>query len=85
MGYFKTIQTERPTSISWKNCKLFRADFYDARYPLCGTHLVWAAVGHKWVRIFKPIHNTRFKIRRSEWDAIRTCDMAAVNTKGAAQ
>ena len=72
MGFYKTCYTERPTSQAWANCKAYIADFYNSRYPICGGHLVWAVVGHKWVRIFKPIQNERFKIRRSEWDLMLT-------------
>ena len=72
-------KTERPTAKRWATARLFSADLYDQRSPICGTHLVWAVVGHKHVRIMKPVTDQRFKMKRSDWDNMRTREMPSWN------
>lgn len=68
---------KRPKAASWRTAKLFSADLYGMRWPICGTHIIWAVVGHKHVRICKPITNTRFRVPRAEWDTMQTREMRA--------
>jgi hypothetical protein len=64
----------RPMEATWKNAKLYRVHLMDSRWPVCGTRLVWAIVGYKWVRICTPIQNTKFRMRRADWDNLSTRD-----------
>ena len=58
----------KPTSKSWSTAKLFNVYFKDLRLPVCGLRYAWAVTGHKWVRVCIPIHDIKFKVRRSQWD-----------------
>jgi hypothetical protein len=40
------------------------------KWPRCGTRLVWAVVGRKWVRVCIPIELIKFRMSRNEWDRI---------------
>ena len=62
--------TPRPPEATWADAKLYRCDFYDTRYPVCGTRLVWVVVGWKWVRLCTPVQHDKWRIRREEWDKI---------------
>jgi len=42
---------EKPQSPVWKNAQRYRARFFDSRFPICGTHLVYVVEGRKWARI----------------------------------
>ena len=58
----------KPTSKSWSTAKLFNVYFKDLRLPVCGLRYAWAVTGSKWVRICIPIHDIKFKVKRSVWD-----------------
>ena len=58
----------KPTSKSWATSKLFNVYFKDLRLPVCGLRYAWAVTGSKWVRICIPIHDIKFKVKRSVWD-----------------
>jgi len=62
--------TPRPVEATWSNAKLYRVDFYNVKWPRCGTRLVWAVVGRKWVRVCIPIELIKFRMSRNEWDRI---------------
>jgi hypothetical protein len=62
------FRNTKPATNSWRTAKPFSADLYNLRWPLAGTHMIWAVVGHKWVRVYKPVTNVRFKIKRADWD-----------------
>lgn len=62
--------TPRPVEATWSNAKLYRVDLYNVKWPRCGTRLVWAVVGRKWVRVCIPIELIKFRMSRNEWDAI---------------
>ena len=68
----KVMKISRPKEATWDNAKLYRVDFYDLQLPVSGTRLVWAVVGHKWVRICTPVQNKKFRVRRGEWDKMST-------------
>ena len=65
----------RPHEATWANAKLYQVRLMDAKYPVCGTRMVWAVVGHKWVRVCTPIQKDKFRMRRSEWDALEVCEL----------
>jgi hypothetical protein len=65
----------RPSEATWANAKLYSVRLMDAKYPVCGTRMVWAVVGYKWVRICTPIQHDKFKMRRAEWDALEVCNL----------
>ena len=58
----------KPTSKSWSTAKLFNVYFKDLRLPVCGLRYAWAVTGSKWVRICIPVHDIKFKVKRSVWD-----------------
>jgi hypothetical protein len=60
--------TPRPVEAIWSNAKLYRVDLYNVKWPRCGTRLVWAVVGRKWVRVCIPIELIKFRMSRNEWD-----------------
>ena len=62
--------TPRPVEATWPNAKLYRVDLYNVKWPRCGTRLVWAVVGRKWVRVCIPIELIKFRMSRNEWDRI---------------
>ena len=62
--------TPRPVEATWSNAKLYRVDLYNVKWPRCGTRLVWAVVGRKWVRVCIPIELIKFRMSRNEWDRI---------------
>ena len=62
--------TPRPVEATWSNAKLYRVDLYNVKWPRCGTRLVWAVVGRKWVRVCIPIELIKFRMSRNEWDII---------------
>ena len=62
--------TPSPVEAPWAKAKLYRVDLYNVKWPRCGTRLVWAVVGRKWVRVCIPIELIKFRMRRDEWDAI---------------
>ena len=72
-------RTAKPRGARWATARLIYADLTTAylrginqRLPLAGGRLLWAVVGRKWVRCCAPVCNTKFKLRRSEWDQIPT-------------
>lgn len=65
----------KPTEATWKNAKLYEVRLMDSRLPVCGTRMVWAVVGYKWVRICTPIQLDKFRMRRAEWDALEVCNL----------
>lgn len=67
--------TPRPPEATWANAELYHVRLFETRWPVCGTHLMWAVVGHKWVRLCKPVANTKFRMRRSEWNALAVCEL----------
>ena len=62
--------TPRPVEATWSKAKLYRVDLYIVKWPRCGTRLVWAVVGRKWVRVCIPIELIKFRMSRNEWDRI---------------
>ena len=62
--------TPRPVEATWSKAKLYKVDLYNVKWPRCGTRLVWAVVGRKWVRVCIPIELIKFRMRRDEWDTI---------------
>jgi hypothetical protein len=64
----------RPKGKTWRTARLYSADigFQLSKAPICGTHLVWAVVGSKWVRVVKPVTWQKFKCRRTDWDMMPT-------------
>ena len=62
--------TPRPVEATWSNAKLYRVDLYNVKWPRCGTRLVWAVVGRKWVRVCIPIELIKFRMSRNEWDRL---------------
>ena len=64
-----------PPGNVWQNAKLYSIRIMDAKYPVCGTRMVWAIVGYKWVKICTPIQHDKFKMRRAEWDALEVCNL----------
>ena len=64
-----SIYKSKPTVASWCTAQPFSVDLYSSRYPVCGTHMVWAVVGYKWVRIRKAFGQVvPWRVRRAEWD-----------------
>tara|TARA_R100001460_G_scaffold9870_1_gene23439 strand:+ start:493 stop:717 length:225 start_codon:yes stop_codon:yes gene_type:complete len=59
---------QKPKEKSWSTAKLFHVYLSEMRLPLSGLRYVFAVVGHKWVRVFVPFHNIKFKINRSIWN-----------------
>ena len=64
------FKTRKPKEATWRTAKLYAADFYNVKWPVCGSRLVWAVVGHKWVRLCTPIQNDKWRMKRSDWDAL---------------
>ena len=64
--------TPKPQEKTWDSAKLYKVDFFDVRFPVSGTRLVWAVVGRKWVRICLPIVLKKFRVSRKLWDEIPT-------------
>lgn len=60
---------------AWQTAKLYKAEFYDTRLPICGSFLVWAKVGYKWVKIMSYTHTTKFKMTRKAWDELKGCNL----------
>ena len=65
------MKTKRPTGKTWKTAKLFKV-YLGMKAPAgaAGLRLMWAIVGHKWVRCCTPITNVKFKMRRAMWDEL---------------
>ena len=69
---------EKPQSLVWKNAQRYKARFFESRYPLCGTYLVYVVEGRKWARVSQgDLVNkdsrsalTRFKMSRKDWDKL---------------
>jgi hypothetical protein len=59
----------KPKGNSWKTAKLFDADLYISRLPICGGRMVWAVVGWKRVRCCEAFSNIKFSLSRKEWDS----------------
>ena len=71
---------EKPQSPAWKNAQRYRARFFDSRFPICGTHLVYVVEGRKWARISQGdlvSDNSRsalvrFRMNIKEWEKLPT-------------
>lgn len=69
---------EKPLSPVWKNAQRYKARFFESRFPLCGTYLVYVVEGRKWARISQGdlVNNdnrsalTRFKMSIKDWDRL---------------
>ena len=69
---------EKPQSPVWKNAQRYRARFFDSRFPICGTHLVYVVEGRKWARISQGdlvSDNSRsalvrFRMNIKEWEKL---------------
>ena len=69
---------EKPQSPVWKNAQRYRARFFEARFPICGTHLVYVVEGRKWARISQGDLGSkdsrrslaRFKMSMKEWERL---------------
>ena len=59
---------QKPKEKSWSTAKLFHVYFGESRFPIGGLYHCFAVVGHKWVRVFIPYRNIKFKINRSTWN-----------------
>ena len=60
---------------TWKTAKLFKVRLFEQRLPICGSFLVWAKVGYKWVKIMSYTHTVKFKMTRKAWDELKLCDL----------
>ena len=56
----KISTIQKPISNIWKNAKRFRARFFETKYPICGTYLVYAVLGRKWAMV-------------SQWELVSPC------------
>ena len=69
---------EKPLSPVWKNAQRYKARFFESRFPLCGTYLVYVVEGRKCARISQgDLVNkdnrsalTRFKMSIKDWDRL---------------
>ena len=69
---------EKPQSPVWKNAQRYRARFFEARFPICGTHLVYVVEGRKWARISQGdlvsddnrSALVRFRMSMKEWEKL---------------
>ena len=69
---------EKPQSPVWKNAQRYRARFFESRFPICGTHLVYVVEGRKWARISQgdlvSDNNrsalVRFRMNIKEWEKL---------------
>lgn len=66
---------KKPVEATWRTAKLHTVDFTTIymrqickSLPVGGERIVWAVVGRKWVRICLPVCNTKFRMRRQDWD-----------------
>ena len=66
----KRFKTPKPSEATWRTARLYWADFYNVKWPVCGNRLVWAVVGRKWVRLCTPVQHDKWRMRRSEWDQL---------------
>ena len=71
----RVTRNTKPHSKSWRTAKAYYVDFtsiylrkINQRLPVSGGRICWAVVGRKHVRICLPVCNTKFRMRRSEWD-----------------
>ena len=71
----RVTRSTKPQGKTWRTAKAFSVDFtsiylrkINQRLPVSGGRIVWAVVGRKHVRICLPVCNTKFRMRRSEWD-----------------
>ena len=66
------MKTKRPTGKTWKTAKLFKV-YLGMKAPAgaAGLRLMWAIVGHKWVRCCTPITN-------AVWDELPAGDRELV-------
>lgn len=72
----RITRTTKPKGKTWRTAKAFSVDFtsiylrgINKRLPVSGGRIVWAVVGYKHVRICLPVCNTKFRMKRAEWDA----------------
>ena len=65
----KPRKTPRPPWSQWAKAKLYQADLYNLRWPVCGTRYVWVVEGYKWVKLCTPIQHDKWRISRDDWDA----------------
>ena len=69
---------EKPQSPVWKNAQRYKARFFESRFPICGTHLVYVVEGRKWARISqgdlvsKDSRSSlaRFRMSMKEWERL---------------
>ena len=69
---------EKPLSPVWKNAQRYKARFFESRFPLCGTYLVYVVEGRKWARISQgdlvSDNNrsalVRFRMSMKEWEKL---------------
>ena len=71
----RITRSTKPKGKTWRTAKAFSVDFTSIylrgiakNLPVSGGRIVWAVVGHKHVRICLPVCNTKFRMRRSDWD-----------------
>jgi len=60
---------------AWKTAKFFKVRLFEPKLPICGSFLVWAVVGYKWVRVMNLVHTVKFKMSRKAWDELKVCDL----------
>ena len=70
MSKYQLTRKTKPSAATWRTAKLFDVNLYHHKAPLCGQRLIWVIVGRKWVRFHSTIGNIKFKLRKSDWDAI---------------
>lgn len=69
------MKIKRPTGKTWRTAKLYKVYLgLEAPAGATGLRLMWAIVGHKWVRCCTPITNVKFKMRRMKWDMLTAGD-----------
>lgn len=55
---------------SWRTAQLWDVSLYIPTAPLCGQRHMWVKRGHKYVTLCEPVCHLKFRITRSQWDAI---------------
>lgn len=69
-----SLRNKKPSEKAWRTSRLYRVHLFDQRWPVAGFRMIFAVVGHKWVRCVTPITNIKFKMSRADWDALQVCE-----------
>ena len=62
---------------AWQTAKLYKVRLFEPKLPICGSFLVWAKVGYKWVKVMNLIHTVKFKMSKKSWDDLKVCSLYA--------